>query len=134
MTTTKIEYWAEELSMFDDDLEKYQFLIDLAKTEATLPAAMCTDENIVTGCISKIWVDVGLQDNLVKVYYNSDAIITKGITNMVCDCFSELPLSQAKMIQKLDFERLAISQILTGNRRNGLASLIDTIIAKIAAF
>ena len=128
----KIKYWAEELALFDDDLDKYQYLIDLAKNNQTLPEHLCTDANIVSGCISKIWVDAGVQEDQVKVYYNSDAIITKGITHLVCDCFSDIPLSEAKSLKKSDFADLGIEQILTGNRRNGLSSLIDTIITKVA--
>jgi cysteine desulfuration protein SufE len=127
----KIKYWAEELALFDDDLDKYQYLIDLAKNSQPLPPDLCTDTNLVTGCISKIWVDAGLQQDKLKVYYNSDAIITKGITHLVCDCFSDIPLAEAKKLQKSDFAELGLDQILTGNRRNGLSSLIDTIIEKV---
>ena len=104
----------------------------MAKNNQTLPEHLCTDANIVSGCISKIWVDAGVQEDQVKVYYNSDAIITKGITHLVCDCFSNIPLSEAKSLKKSDFAELGIEQILTGNRRNGLSSLIDTIITKVA--
>ena len=92
----KIQYWADELSLFDDDLDRYQYLIDLAKTDANLPDSLCTDANLVSGCISKIWVDAGVHEDIVKVYYNSDALITKRITHLVCDCFSDIPLSEAK--------------------------------------
>lgn len=128
----KIQYWADELSLFDDDLDRYQYLIDLAKTDANLPEDLCTDANLVSGCISKIWVDAGVQEDVVKVYYNSDAIITKGITHLVCDCFSDIPLPEAKKLQKSDFVVLGLDQILSGNRRNGLSSLIDTLINKVA--
>jgi len=128
---TKINEWAEELSFFDDDLDRYQHLIDLAKKETKLPEELRTDDRLVSGCMSQIWVDVGNKDGIVEAYYDSDAMITKGITHIICDCFSEIPLEEAKAIQKEDFRELGIDQILSGNRRNGLASLIDTLIQKV---
>ena len=61
---------------------------------------------------SKIWVDVGVVDDPVKVYYDSDAMITKGITRVVCDCFPDIPVAEAKAIQKEDFEKLGIKELL----------------------
>ena len=82
--------------------------------------------------MSQIWIDVGLVDNLVKVYYDSDAMITKGITSIICDCFSDISLDEAKSITKQDIEQLGIRQLLTAQRRNGLSSLIDNIQKRIA--
>lgn len=128
----KIKTWAEEMAFFDDDMDRYQHLVDLAKKETSLPQGMCTDQNRVDGCVSQIWVDVGVTDSgTVKAYYESDALITKGITHIVCDCFSDISIDEAQAIQKEDFRQLGIEQILSGNRRNGLASLIDTLIKKV---
>jgi cysteine desulfuration protein SufE len=129
--TEKIDSWAEEMSYFDDDMERYQYLIDLAKKQTNLPAELCTDDNRVDGCVSQIWVSVGNTDGVVNAYYESDAMITKGITHIICDCFSGLPVEDAKGIKKEDFEKLGIEQILSGNRRNGLASLIGTLITRV---
>jgi cysteine desulfuration protein SufE len=128
---TKINDWAEELSFFDDDMDRYQHLIDLAKKETKLPPELRTDDRLVNGCMSQIWVDVGSKDGIVEAYYDSDAMITKGITHIICDCFSDIPLEEAQKIQKEDFRELGIDQILSGNRRNGLSSLIDTLIQKV---
>jgi len=128
---TKINEWAEELSFFDDDLDRYQHLIDLAKKETKLPEELRTDDRLVDGCMSQIWVDVGNIDGIVEAYYDSDAMITKGITHIICDCFSGIPVEEAQSIAKEDFRELGIDQILSGNRRNGLASLIDTLMIKV---
>ena len=130
--TAKIQEWAEEMEFFDDDMDRYQHLVDLAKKGSTLPEGLCTEQNRVDGCVSQIWVDVGATTSgTVQAYYESDAMITKGITHIICDCFSGIPIEEAKAIQKEDFRQLGIEQILSGNRRNGLASLIDTLIAKV---
>ena len=130
---SKIEHWAEELEMFDDVMDQYTYLIDLAKKPTSLPAELRTDDRLVSGCISQIWVDVGAVDNTTKIYYDSDAMITKGVTHLICDCFDNLPIDEAKQIDKSEFSVLGIEGILSANRRNGLASLIDTLQNKVAA-
>ena len=82
--------------------------------------------------MSQIWIDVGLVENTVKVYYDSDAMITKGITSIICDCFSDITLEQAKTISRDQIESLGIRQLLTAQRRNGLSSLIENIQKRIA--
>ena len=105
--------------------------IDLAKRPTTLPVELRSDNNLVNGCMSQIWIDVGLQDQTVNVYYDSDAMITKGITSIVADCFTGLNIEDAKLVTKQDFEELGIKELLSAQRRNGLGSLIDTISRRI---
>ncbi len=129
---SKIATWADNLSIFDDVMDQYAYLVDLAKQPTTLPESLRSDDRLVEGCISQIWVDVGKVDNKTKIYYDSDAMITKGVTHVVCDCFDDLPLDEAKNVKKSDFEILGLDMILSSNRRNGLASLIDVITRKVA--
>ena len=126
----KIDTYAEEFSFLDGE-ERLVHLIDLAKRPTNLPEEMRTDSRKVHGCISQIWVDVGLKDDLVNVYYDSDAMITKGICSVVADCFSGITKQEAQQISKEDFEKLRIKELLSAQRRNGLGSLIETISIKI---
>ena len=128
---SKITSWKEELEFLDGD-ERLMHIIDLAKKATNLPKELRTDSRRVHGCISQIWVDVGVVNENVKVYYDSDAMITKGITSIVCDCFSDIPIEQAKAIKKEDFEALGIKELLSVQRRNGLGSLIGTITHKVS--
>ena len=130
---SKIQDWADELSLFDDVMDQYQMLIDMAKKPTTLPEELRSDDKPVSGCISSIWVDVGAVDNKTRIYYDSDAMITKGVTHVICDCFNDLPIADAKKIRREDFEALALEGILSSNRRNGLSSLISTLQHKVAA-
>lgn len=129
---SKIQDWVEEFDIFDDVMDQYAYLIDLAKEPTTLPEALRTDDRLIFGCTSQIWVDVGEVDNKTRIYYDSDAMITKGVTHVICSCFDDLPIDDAKQIKKTDFETLNLEGILSANRRNGLASLIDTLRTKIA--
>ena len=129
---SKIEQWAEEMSFFDDETMKLEYLIDLAKKPTDFMETYRRDENLIGGCQSKIWVSVLLDsEGKVAVDYDSDAMITKGITHIICDCFTGMTVAQAKKVKREDFEVLGIAQLLTQQRRNGLGNLIDTIIMKV---
>ena len=127
----RIQEWADNLNLFDNGTDRLTYLVELAKKSTTLPKELRTDDRLIGGCISKIWVDVGLVEGNVKVYYDSDAMITKGITSIVADCFTDIPLAEAKQITFDDFEKLGIQQLLTPQRRNGLGNLIETIRQKV---
>lgn len=127
----KINEWADNLNMFDDGTERLAYLVELAKKSTTLPKELRTDDRLVSGCMSKIWIDVGVVEDKVKVYYDSDAMITKGITSIVADCFTDIPVAEAKKITHDDFQSLNIAQLLTQQRRNGLGNLIETIRQKV---
>ena len=127
----KINKWADDLGLLEGQ-ERLMYLVDLARNATTLPKELRTDDRLIGGCMSKIWVDVGVKEDTVHVYYDSDAMITKRITSIVCDCFSDMPVEDAKKIKSEDFEGLGIQQLLTPQRRNGLGSLIGTIIDKVS--
>ena len=127
----KIEKWKDEFDYLDEN-DRLIYIIDLAKHITSLPKELRTNDRLVRGCISKIWIDVGVVDNLVKVYYDSDAMITKGITSIICDCFTDISIQEAQTITKQDIEKLGIRQLLTAQRRNGLSSLVDNIQKRIA--
>jgi len=126
----KIEKWREEFDFLDEN-DRLMYMIDLAKDVTSLPRELRTDDRLVKGCMSQIWIDVGVVNNLVNVYYDSDAMITKGITSIICDCFSDITIQEAKSITKQDIETLGIRELLTSQRRNGLSSLIDNIQTRI---
>jgi cysteine desulfuration protein SufE len=131
MTLAKIQKWRDEFDFLDEN-DRLMYIIDLAKNTTSLPKDLRTEDRLVRGCMSQIWIDVGLVENTVKVYYDSDAMITKGITSIICDCFSDITLAHAKQITKEQIETLGIRQLLTAQRRNGLSSLVDNIQKRIA--
>lgn len=129
---SKFKEYAEIFEMLDSQ-DRLEYLLELSTKSTSLPQQLRSDDRLVRGCMSQIWIDVGLQNNLVKVYYDSDALITKGITSVVADCYSDISIEQAKQINKNDFEQLGIQEILSPQRRNGLGNLINTIQAKVQA-
>ena len=125
----KISTWGESLAMLEGT-DRLEYLLDLAKESTTLDPQKRLDENKVHGCMSQIWVDVELQDKLVNVNYDSDAMITKGIARVICDCFTNSDVKEATTIGIDDFNPLGIQPLLTAQRRNGLGNLIHTVVNK----
>ena len=127
----KIKKWKEEFEYLDEN-DRLYYIIDLAKNITSLPKELRTDDRLVKGCMSQIWVDVGVVNNLTKVYYDSDAMITKGITSIICDCFSDITLSEAKSITKEDKKNIDQLLLFIQQIRNGISSLINNVQQRIA--
>lgn len=130
MIQSKIKTWADDLSMLEGQ-ERLSYLVDLARRATTLPSELRTDDRLVPGCLSKIWVEVGLKEDGINIYYDSDALIPKGITTIVCDIFTGSNKQEALDMTIEDLEPLGFTQLVTPQRRNGLYNLIGVIQSKI---
>ena len=126
---SKIANWGKQLSVLEG-IDRLQYLVDLADKKTSLPDDKRINANMIPGCVSQIWVDVRLEDNKVIADYDSDAMITKGITSVVCDCFTGATKEEVSDVVVEDFEQLNIKQLLTAQRQNGLGNLINTVINK----
>ena len=78
----------EEFSMYDEWLDKYEYLIELGKSLADYPDSAKTDDKLIKGCQSRVWLDYHLEEG--KIFFNadSDAIITKGIISLLIGLYS----------------------------------------------
>tara|TARA_B100001027_G_C16251207_1_gene324532 strand:+ start:1259 stop:1657 length:399 start_codon:yes stop_codon:yes gene_type:complete len=128
MIKEKIATWSETTTLLEGH-DRLEYLMDLAKKPTTMTSER-TDDKLIPGCISKIWVDVDVVNSKVSVKYDSDAMITKGIAHVVADCFNESTIDDVKNIKHEDFHALGFVQLLTQQRRNGLGNLINIIINK----
>lgn len=123
----KKEQIIEEFSMFDEWLDKYEYIIELGKNLPVFHEEQKTDEKLIKGCQSRVWLDWKLEDGLLYFTADSDAIITKGIISLLISVYSgRTPME----IADDDFsfiEQLGLRENLSPTRANGLASMIDTI-------
>mgnify|MGYP001390198004 FL=1 len=130
MIQEKINKWADDLSLLEGT-DRLTYLVELAKKATTLPEELRTEDRLIPGCISKIWVDVGLVENKIKVYYDSDAMIPKGIATIVCDIFTDCTKEEAKTFTEQDLQKLGFVQLVTPQRRNGLYNLVGVLQKRI---
>ena len=117
----------EEFSMFDDWLDKYEYLIDLGKNLEPFPEELKTDDRLIKGCQSRVWLDAEAKDGAIVFRADSDAIITKGIISMLISVYSG---RRAEEIAGDDFsfvDRLGLKENLSPTRANGLVSMLETI-------
>lgn len=117
----------DEFSMFEDWEERYQYMIDLGKTLPLIEDQYKTEDNIIKGCQSKVWVHANMQDNKVNFTADSDAIITKGIIAILIRTFSNQH-PNAIIEANTDFiDKIGLKEHLSPTRANGLVSMIKQI-------
>jgi cysteine desulfuration protein SufE len=113
-----------EFSMFDDWLDKYNYLIELGKTLPGIDNEYKTDQFLITGCQSKVWLHASLRNGKVVFTGDSDAIITKGIVSLLIRVLSDQ--TPENIIQtRLEFiDQIGLQEHLSPTRSNGLSSMI----------
>ena len=117
----------DDFSMYDEWLDKYEYLIDLGKNLEAYPEAEKTEDKLIKGCQSRVWLDWRLEDGKLYFKADSDAIITKGIISLLINVYSG---RTPKEIAADDFSfinQIGLKENLSPTRANGLVSMIDTI-------
>ena len=117
----------DEFSMFDEWLDKYEYLIELGKALNEYPDAEKTDDKLIKGCQSRVWLDCSLKDG--KLFFNadSDAIITKGIISLLIKIYSGRTPEEIASSDFSVIDRLGLKENLSPTRANGLVSMIARI-------
>ncbi|RMG64762.1 MAG: SufE family protein [Bacteroidetes bacterium] len=114
----------EEFSLFDDWMDKYQYIIEMGQAVEALPESDKTEDNLVRGCQSRVWLTAQTEANEVYYRADSDAIITKGLIAMLMRVLSGQP-PEAIVQAELGFvDQIGIRQHLSPTRSNGLNAMI----------
>jgi cysteine desulfuration protein SufE len=114
----------EEFSMFDDWMEKYEHIIELGKELPIINENQKTDENIIKGCQSRVWLHAEKEDGIISYSADSDAIITKGIIALLIRVLNNQDPQQI-MDAKLGFiDKIGLKEHLSPTRSNGLVSMV----------
>ena len=117
----------EEFSMFEDWMERYEYMIELGKSLPLIDSKLKTEKNIIKGCQSKVWLHAEKEDGLVKFYADSDAIITKGIISLLIRTFSNQNPTDIINANTDFIDKIGLRQHLSANRANGLNNMIKKI-------
>lgn len=124
----------EEFAMFKDWMQRYEYIIELGKSLPLIDEQYKTDNNIIKGCQSKVWLHAELKDDKLNFTADSDAIITKGIIAILIHVFSN---QHPKDILKSDtafIDQIGLKEHLSPTRANGLVSMIKQIKMYAIAF
>jgi cysteine desulfuration protein SufE len=122
--TEKEEAMIDDFAIYDDWMEKYEYIIELGKDLPMIDESLKTDDRIIKGCQSKVWMNAELKDGLVHFTADADAIIAKGIIALLIQVLSgEKP--QDIVDAKLDFiKEIGLQEHLSPTRSNGLVSMV----------
>lgn len=118
----------ENLSFFDEWDDRYRYIIDLGRELPALPEDKRTDDRLVRGCQSQVWMDVGARDGRMQLAVDSDAFIVKGLLAVVLAAYNDKTPEEILAFD-IDayFDTLGLMQHLSPTRGNGLRAMVGRI-------
>jgi len=125
--TEKQEEIIQEFEIFDDWMEKYEYIIDLGKDLPKIDETQKTDDRLIEGCQSRVWLDAQFQNERMHFTADSDAIITKGIIGLLIRVLdNETPENVAKA-DLFFIEKIGLQEHLSPTRANGLLGMVKRL-------
>jgi cysteine desulfuration protein SufE len=113
-----------EFEVFDDWLDKYNYLIELSNDLPKIDPQYKTNEYVINGCQSKVWLKADLVDGKVRFTADSDAIITKGIVSLLIRVLSDRDPSEIVDADLVFIDRIGLRENLSPTRSNGLLAMM----------
>ncbi|MCB0461215.1 MAG: SufE family protein [Flavobacteriaceae bacterium] len=117
----------DEFANFDDWMQRYEYMIELGKSLPLIDKQYKTDDNLIKGCQSKVWVHAELKDDKIVFTADSDAIITKGIVAILIRVFSNQHPKDIIEANTDFIDDIGLKEHLSPTRANGLVSMIKQI-------
>jgi len=117
----------EEFEMFDDWMQKYEYLIDLGKELVPIKEQYKTEDNLIKGCQSRVWLHAQQQDGKINYTADSDAIMTKGIIAILIRVLSGQKAEEIVSADLSFIDTIGLKEQLSATRANGLVSMIKKI-------
>ena len=123
----EIETLALELDLFDDVMDKYEYIIELGKALDGLEEKYKSKIYLVQGCQSQVWLHAFTQDGLVYFEADGDALIVRGLIAMLIRIYSRRSAQEILESSSSDLEVLGLSEIISAGRQNGITSMLKRI-------
>ena len=124
----------EEFSGFDDWMDKYQLLIDLGNDQEPLDEKYKTEQNLIDGCQSRVWLQADCDDGVVRFQAESDALIVKGIVSLLIRVLSGHTPQEILDADLYFIERIGLREHLSPTRSNGLLAMVKQMRMYALAF
>jgi len=124
----------DEFSMFDDWMQRYEYIIDLGKALPLIDEQYKNEDNIIKGCQSKVWVHAEQNEDKIVFTADSDAILTKGIVALLIRAFSNQKAADILEANTNFIDEIGLKEHLSPTRANGLVSMIKQIKMYALAF
>ena len=117
----------EEFSLFDDWLDKYNYIIEIAKDLPKIADEFKTGNNLINGCQSKVWLNAELENDKIRFTADSDAIITKGIISLLIKVYDNRTPQEIMDSEIYFIKEIGLEENLSPTRANGLLSMMKQI-------
>lgn len=124
----------DEFSMFDDWMERYEYIIELGKSLPLIDDKFKTDENLIVGCQSKVWLHSEIEGDELNFTADSDAILTKGIVALLLRVFNHQKPQDILDTDLYFVDEIGLKEHLSPTRANGLVSMIKQMKLYALAF
>ncbi|MBO7477971.1 MAG: SufE family protein [Salinivirgaceae bacterium] len=124
----------DEFSIFTDWMDKYEYLIELGKDLEPMPDSEKTEDNLIKGCQSQVWLTASCSNGVITFKADSDAIITKGIIALLIKVLSGLSPKEIIDADLHFIDAIGLRENLSPTRSNGLASMVRQIKMYAVAF
>ena len=124
----------EEFSALDDWMDKYQLLIDLGSEQEPLDEQYKTEQNLIDGCQSRVWLQADYEDGIIRFSAESDALIVKGIVSLLIRVFSGHTPQEILNADLYFIEQIGLKEHLSPTRSNGLLAMVKQIRMYALAF
>ena len=123
----------EEFGIFDQWMDKYEYIIDLGRKLPLIDDQYKHEENLVPGCQSQVWLHAEIEDGRVHFTADSDAVITKGIIALLIRVLSDQPPREISQAELYFIDRIGLKEHLSPTRSNGLVNMVARIKSVSAA-
>ncbi|MFM7387699.1 MAG: SufE family protein [Bacteroidota bacterium] len=117
----------EEFALFDDWMEKYEYIIDLGKDLPLIDEAKKTEDRLIHGCQSRVWVEAEVLNNRMCFTADSEAIITKGIISLLIRVLSNQTPENIVKSELYFIGKIGLQEHLSPTRANGLVGMINRL-------
>ena len=124
----------EEFSVFDDWMDKYQYIIDLGNEVPGIAAEFQTDDYLIKGCQSKVWFNAELNNGIIDYNADSDAIIVKGIVSLLTKVLSGHSPKEIMDADLYFIDQIGLKEHLSPTRSNGLVAMVKQMKLYAVAF
>ena len=124
----------DEFSMFEDWMERYEYIIDLGKSLPLINEQFKLDDNLIVGCQSKVWLHSEINDDKLQFTADSDAILTKGIVAILLRVFNNQKPKDILDADLYFIDEIGLKEHLSPTRANGLVSMIKQLKIYALAF
>lgn len=124
----------EEFSGFDDWMDKYQLLIDLGSEQAPLDEKYKTEQNLIDGCQSRVWLQADYEDGKIRFTAESDALIVKGIVSLLIRVLSDHTPQEILEADLYFIDEIGLKEHLSPTRSNGLVAMVKQMRVYALAF